>query len=153
ARAVLRAWGVRGDDAALDGLAAPLRHHAVSVDVLGSYLGRFCDGDPDRAPSRPGDEPDADPTARLSGLLAGYAERLTDAERDVLGRLSEFPQGATAELLGFLIDAGGPIAGALAGRGASELAALLDRLRDLGLVFRSQTARGATFALRPYLRE
>src|SRR5439155_8060505 len=31
ARAVLRGWGVKGDDATLDGLTAPLHYHALSV--------------------------------------------------------------------------------------------------------------------------
>src|SRR5205085_4119046 len=50
ARAVLHGWGVRGDDATLDRLAVPLHYHALSVAVLGSYLGKHWGGDPSNAP-------------------------------------------------------------------------------------------------------
>ena len=47
---VLRAWGVKGDDAALARLIEPLNiggfYHALSIAVLGSYLGNFAGGDP-----------------------------------------------------------------------------------------------------------
>ena len=50
-RAVLRGWGVKGNDTTLDSLAAPLHYHALSVAVLGSYLGKLWSGDPTRAPT------------------------------------------------------------------------------------------------------
>src|SRR6185436_10003344 len=39
--AVLRGWGVLGDDAALLAASAQVGHHALSVAVLGSYLHSF----------------------------------------------------------------------------------------------------------------
>jgi hypothetical protein len=54
ARAMLRAWGVRGDDATLDRLTVLLSGRAMSVDVLGAYLSHFCDGDPSVAGKLPG---------------------------------------------------------------------------------------------------
>ena len=45
ARAVLRGWGVKGDDRTLDRLATPLHYHALSVTVLGSYLGKLWAGE------------------------------------------------------------------------------------------------------------
>ncbi len=154
ARAVLRGWGVRGDDPTLDGLAAPLHYHALSVAVLGSYLGKLWDGDPTKAPTFDrGEMEDADPkAARLSRILTHYAQKLSDAERDLLARLSTFPRGVTVELLGFLVAAGGQIAGALAGCGEVRLKRLLDQLRDLGLVFRYRT-RHETFSAHPFLRD
>jgi hypothetical protein len=51
---VLRAWKVKGDDAALTQVLEPLNiggfYHALSVAVLGSYIGNFAGGDPSRAP-------------------------------------------------------------------------------------------------------
>ena len=48
---VLRAWNVHGDDDALTLLIEPLnvgnQYHALSVAVLGSYLGNFAGGDLD----------------------------------------------------------------------------------------------------------
>ena len=93
ARAVLRGWGVKGDDATLDALAAPLGYHALSVAVLGSYLGKLWGGDPTKAPTFDrGELAAADPkAAKLSRILTHYAEKLPDAERDLLARLSTFP--------------------------------------------------------------
>jgi hypothetical protein len=153
--AVLRGWGVKGDDKALDGLAAPLHYHALSVAVLGSYLGKLWGGDPARAPTFDrGEASAADPrAARLSRILTHYAEKLSDAEHDLLARLSTFPRGVTVEFLGFLIDAGGKIAGALVGFRQARLLVLLEQLRGLGLVFRYDTEQGATFTAHPFLRE
>jgi tetratricopeptide (TPR) repeat protein len=155
ARAVLRGWGVKGDDATLDGLAAPLHHHALSVAVLGSYLGKLWGGDSTKAPTFDrGEAAAADPkAARLNRVLTHYAEKLPDAERDLLARLSVFPRGVTVELLGFLVEAGGQIAGALVGCKQLRLLMLLEQLRDLGLVFRYDTPQGATFTAHPFLRE
>jgi tetratricopeptide (TPR) repeat protein len=155
ARAVLRGWGVKGDDATLDGLAAPLHYHALSVAVLGSYLGKLWGGDPTKAPTFDrGELADDDPkAARLNRILTHYAEKLPDVERDLLARLSTFPRGVTVEFLGFLMDAGGQIAGALAGCSQVRLLRLLEKLRDLGLVFRYDTPQGATFSAHPFLRD
>jgi len=50
----MRAWGVKGDDGALAHVIEPLNiggfYHALSVAVLGSYLGNFAAGDANRAP-------------------------------------------------------------------------------------------------------
>src|SRR5439155_10002106 len=153
--AVLRSWGVKGDDRTLDGLAAPLHYHALSVAVLGSYLGKLWGGDPTKAPTFDrGELAAADPkSARLNRILTHYAERLPNAERDLLARLSIFPRGVTVEFLGFVIEAGGQIAGALIGCHQVRLLTLLEQLRDLGLVFRYDTPQGATFTAHPFLRD
>jgi tetratricopeptide (TPR) repeat protein len=153
--AVLRGWGVKGDDATLDGLAAPFHYHALSVAVLGSYLGKLWGGDPTKAPTFDRhEEATADPkAARLNRILTHYAEKLPDAERDLLARLSTFPRSVTAEFLGFLIDAGEKIAGALVGCNQVRLLRLLEQLRDLGLVFRYDTPQGAMFSAHPFLRD
>jgi hypothetical protein len=153
--AVLRSWGVKGDDAILDGRAKDLGYHALSVAVLGSYLGKLWGGDPTKAPTFDRGEMSADDpkAARLTRILTHYAERLPDAERDLLARLSTFPRGVTAESLSFLIDAGGQIAGALAGCSQVRLLRLLKQLRELGLVFRYDVPQGAVFTAHPFLRE
>jgi hypothetical protein len=155
ARAVLRGWGVRGDDTTLDALVVPLHRHALSVAVLGSYLGKFCDGDPSLAPTFDHDELVATDSkaARLQRILTQYAEKLPDAERDLLARLSMFTRGVTAQFLGFVIDTGGRVSGALVGCNGARLRRLLEQLRDLGLVFRYETAGVATFTAHPFLRE
>jgi len=112
---VLRAWNVKGDDAALARLIEPLNtsglYHALSVAVLGSYLGNIAGGDPSRAPEFSlEDAKESDPKAwRLSRILEQYAKALTAAERDLLARLSLFPRGVKVELLGWIAQSGGEV--------------------------------------------
>src|SRR5207249_4708456 len=51
------------------------------------------------------------------------------------------------------IDAGVPVAGALAGCGEVRLKVILEQLRNLGLVFRYDAPPGATFTAHPFLRD
>src|ERR1019366_3751920 len=119
-------------------------YHALSVAVLGSYLGNFAGGDPNRAPEFSLEDAEAsdDPKARkLHHILEQYAKALTPVERDLLARLSLFPRGVKVELLGWIVQSGGEVAGALIGLAARELTRLLERLKALGLVFRYETDR------------
>jgi tetratricopeptide (TPR) repeat protein len=156
---VLRAWGVKGDDAALSRMIEPLNvgglYHALSVAVLGSYLGNFAQGDPSRAPEFSlADASESDPKARrLHRILEQYAQALTIAERDLLARLALFPRGVKVEILAWIVQSGGEVAGALMGLADGELAKHLERLRALGLVFRYETGRQAVYSAHPFLRE
>ncbi len=157
ARAVLRGWGVRGDDRVLDRLVEPLHHHALSVDMLGSYLGKLCGGDPDRSHDviREGLTSESE-SALLDRILARYVQKLSVAERDLMAHLGAFPRGVTLGLLRLLYEAGGTIPETLAGADQDRLLRRLQRLRDLGLVFRYDGPEGATFtthlSLRDYFR-
>src|SRR5205823_3990447 len=106
ARAVLRRWGVKGDDATLHALARRVHNHALTVAVLGSYLGTFHEGDPTKAP--PFDRavpPDADPkAAKLHRVLSFYARELSGRERDLLSRVSVFPRGVSLSTLNVLVN-------------------------------------------------
>lgn len=113
---VLRAWGVKGDDAALARAIEPLNiggfYHALSVAVLGSYLGNFAGGDPGAAPDFSLEEAkeSEDPKARkLYRILAQYTKALAPVERDLLARLSLFPRGVKAEVLGWIVQSGGEV--------------------------------------------
>jgi tetratricopeptide (TPR) repeat protein len=157
---VLRAWGVKGDDAALARTIEPLNiggfYHALSVAVLGSYLGNFAGGDPNRAPEFSLEDTNGsdDPKARkLHRILEEYARALTAVERDLLARLSLFPRGVKVELLGWIVQFGGEVAGALIGLDDRGLVGLLERLRALGLVFRYETDRQVVYSAHPFLRE
>src|SRR5262249_34520098 len=100
-----------------------------------------------------GESAAADPkAAKLNRILTHYAEKLPNAERDLLARLSTFPRGVTVEFLGFLIDAGGQVAGALVRGNPIRLLRLLEQLRELGLVSRSDPPQGAPFPAHPFLR-
>jgi tetratricopeptide (TPR) repeat protein len=155
---LLRAWKVNGDDAALVRLLEPLNingsYHALSVAVLGSYVGNFAAGDPSKAPEFSLDDAqESDPKARrLSRILEQYAKALTPVERDLLARLSLFPRGVKVEFLGWIVQTGGEVAGALIGLADRQLVNHLERLKGLGLVFRYETERQAVYSAHPFLR-
>lgn len=152
--AVLRGWGVKGDDGALRAAAEQVGHHALSVAVLGSYLRSFAGGSIEAVKAFDldavtGDDPRA---AKLARVLAFYAERLPAEERELLARLSVFTRGVTLDLLGVLVDAGGEVAGLLV-KAKPRLLALLGSLRERGLVFRYQSDAAITWTAHPFLRE
>ncbi|MGH9719561.1 MAG: tetratricopeptide repeat protein, partial [Bryobacteraceae bacterium] len=152
---VLRAWGVKGSDGTLEHVIEPLNiagfYHALSVAVLGSYLGNF----PGHAPPSIDEARDSDdPKARkLSRILEQYAKALTAVERDLLARLALFPRGVKVELLGWIVQSGGGVAGALIGLADQQLVKHLERLKALGLVFCYETDHQAVYSAHPFLRE
>ena len=152
--AVLRGWGVAGDDGALRTAAAQVGYHALSVAVLGSYLRSFAAGRIEAVKdfdldAVTGDDPKA---AKLARVLAYYAERLPVEERELLARLSVFPRGVTLDLLGVLVDAGGEVAGLLV-NAKPRLVALLGSLRGRGLIFEYRSDAAVTWTAHPFLRE
>lgn len=152
--AVLRGWGVVGDDGALRAAAAQVGNHALSVAVLGSYLRSFAGGRIEAVEefdldAVSGDDPRA---AKLARVLAYYAQRLPEEERELLARLSVFPRGVTIDLLGVLVDAGGEVAGLLL-KAKPRLVAFLGSLRARGLVFQYQSDEAVTWTAHPFLRE
>jgi tetratricopeptide (TPR) repeat protein len=151
---VMRGWGVKGDDVALERLIEPLNiggfYHALSVAVLGSYFGNV----PNAQEFSIEDAADTDPKARrLTRILEQYAKALTPVERDLLARLSLFPRGVKVELLAWIVQSGGEVAGALIGLSDHQLVKLLERLKGLGMVFRYETDRQAVYSAHPFLRE
>lgn len=152
--AVLRGWGVRGGDGALRAAAFQVGNHALSVAVLGSYLRSFSGGRIEAVKefdldAVTGDDPRA---AKLARVLAYYAQRLPEEERELLVRLSVFPRGVTIDLLGVLVDAGGEVAGLLL-NAKPRLLALLGSLRTRGLVFQYGSDEAVTWTAHPFLRE
>ncbi len=153
--ALLSEWGVQGDDDVLAELADRLGHHALSVSVLGSYLAEFCDGDPSKAPDFAVDEAaTADPqAAKLGRILAEYARSLPAPERDLLVRLSVFPRGVSVQVLGYLVNAGGEIAGHLVNADQERLVRLAKSLERQGLVFSYGKGQELRFTAHPFLRD
>jgi tetratricopeptide (TPR) repeat protein len=151
---VLRAWKVKGTDDALTRMIEPLnigsRYHALSVALLGSYLGNFVGDAPTFSLD---DAKETDPKARrLARILEQYEKVLTAVERDLLARLSLFPRGLKVELLGSIVQSGGEVAGALIGLADHQLAKHLEKLRALGLVFRYATDGQIIYSAHPFLR-
>jgi hypothetical protein len=96
AAALLRARGVKGDDATLQALATSWGRHALTISVLGSYLSTFAGGDPrklDRADARTGQ------SALLGTILERFADDLPGAETAILERLAAFRSGSSADVL------------------------------------------------------
>lgn len=156
---VLRAWKVKGDANALRRLLNPLNiggyYHALSVAALGSYIGNFAGGDPTRAPAFSlEDAKESDPKARrLSRILEQHYRALPRIERDLLARLALFPRGVEVEVLSWIIEAGGEVAGTLVGLTTRQLVQKLERLKDLGLVFRYESYQQMVFSAHPFMRE
>ena len=137
--ALLRAWGLSGDERALAPLAEASAGHALSVAMVGSYASTFLGCDPALATGLlPAEIAGDDPLARrLASVLEAYAARLPPGERELLARLSLFAGAADRDLL---VSLGGGDARAVLGA--------LARLERLGLVAR--TPAGVT--AHPFVR-
>ncbi len=96
--ALLRQRGVRGPDHRLEAMARDQGFHALSVDLLGGYVGRFLGGDParltpDAAAPAPGVGVDPRMAAvreqerRFARLAERYAEALGDSDPAALALL------------------------------------------------------------------
>ena len=48
---LLRARGAKGTDQVLDTIGRRQQYHALSLDLIGGYIGAFCEGDPNRLPA------------------------------------------------------------------------------------------------------
>lgn len=133
---VMRSWGVLGSDTQLAKVAGEVGCHALSVDVISSYLCNFANYAIEGAAKFSLDlARDDDPkAAKLSRILRFYAEELPSDERDLLARLAIFPRGANLEWLGTIAEAGGNVAGAILGA-RQRLPYLLDRLERRGLIY------------------
>ena len=154
ARAVLRRRSVKGSDAELDSLSNSVHCHALTIDVLGSYLGTYNNGDPSKAPSFDAEFlSDTDSkSAKLQRILTGYAGKMSPQERDLLARLSVFPRGVKMDVLEHLIRSGGQAAASLSSCGPADILKLVERLRGMGLVFRYNSEGIDTFTAHPFLR-
>ncbi|HZV07161.1 MAG TPA: hypothetical protein VE999_18915 [Gemmataceae bacterium] len=101
AMALLRRRGVRGDDETLSALVTAYGAHALTLDHLGSLIGQFLDGDPNRAPEAPAlSAKSGDRQAlRLARLLSVYERHLPAAELTLLCRLCMLRRSVREEQL------------------------------------------------------
>ncbi len=91
--ALLKERGVhRGTDAQLEAIARDQGFHALSVDLLGGYIARFCEGDPGSLPPDPHDQPAAAIDASLDPKVAAIQKqerkfnRLAERYHEALSR-------------------------------------------------------------------
>jgi hypothetical protein len=149
ARGLLRSLGVRGSDDDLDRAAAYGGFHAKAVELLGTYLTRFHNGDAAHAlPVGRGSDGDAelDEEQRVACVLALYQAALPQEAQDILALATAFREPAPeARLLEYL--ASDPVRALLHGtwgrtyapfaeRPTAWLAAQVQELVDLRLLER-----------------
>ncbi len=93
ARALLTSLGVRGDNAALDAVAAAGGRHAKAVELLGAYLARYHDGDAGalaELPESPAVEGASPEEVRVARVLAAWRRTLPAEAQDVIGLATAF---------------------------------------------------------------
>lgn len=151
---LLRLWGLRGSGGTLRELSTSTGGHALSVSMIGSYVGGFLGGDARRFEEVPLAEAARDDALarRLQAVLSAYAQALPERERDLLARLCVLGRGVDEEALQAIAQAGGELAGSLAGMGWAELRRTLSRLEKLGLVFAAREGQ-AIYSTHPFLRD
>lgn len=159
ARAVLKAWGVRGTDNVLDALSQEVGWHALSVRVMGAFLKNYADGDGAEGlgldldvMAHEASEADKK-AAKLDKLLGHLSTKMPATERELMARLSFFHRGIGVELLAALVDAGGEIAGVLAGANQARLQLLLRKLVEHGLAFSYGEGSHRVYTAHPFLRD
>jgi hypothetical protein len=127
ALALLRKRGVIGADEALLRLVETYGAHALTLDHLGSLIGQFLGGDPERVPEAPRLPAGGDRQAmRLARLLAAYERHLPPAELALLCRLCLLRRSLGAEQLFALFLCSPPVHA----RTVRELAEEVGRLSD-----------------------
>ena len=151
--ALLRRWGIQGGERSLEQLVTTAGGHALSLAMIGSYVGAFLGGDASRLDSiELGDAAREDVLARrLHAVLSTYAKALSSEERDLMARLSVFPGGIGEDAMMSVIRAGGDIAGSLAGFTVTELRRSLAKLERLGLVFSAREGQPGS-STHPFVR-
>lgn len=170
--ALLRSRGVHGADYQLSSVAEEQGHHALSVDLIGSFISRFCSGDPANLPPLPlanlirepqADIPAIDPVTaaireqerRFTRLAHRYREALASSDSATLALLERvclFRVGADAHLLASIFT--GPdrgfVGGAMAHLSAPAVQIRLDTLAELRLIER---APDNTYCIHPAVRD
>ena len=171
--ALLRERGVRGTDDRLRALARDQGLHALSVDLMGGYIARFYEGDPDLIPADPHVEiavdagPVLDPETaaiqeqerKFARIAARYGEALRESDPaalDLLQRFCLFRLGVTADILAdvFTGDQKEEVASPdLAGLSRGELNVKLNRLVEMHLL-EAEPSEGqpTTYTIHPAVR-
>ncbi|HWG44547.1 MAG TPA: hypothetical protein VN688_17340 [Gemmataceae bacterium] len=149
ARALLTSLGVRGETAVLDEVATAGGHHAKAVELLGTFLVRYHQGDArhhQELPELPRAEGASEEEHRVAGVLAAYQRALPQETQDLIALATAFRDPPSeVRLLEYL--ASEPVQTLLhdiwrrtyppfAGRGADWLATQIQKLIELRLLER-----------------
>ncbi|MGH7223569.1 MAG: hypothetical protein ACRELF_10100, partial [Gemmataceae bacterium] len=100
ARALLISLGVRGEETVLDEAAAACGYHAKAVELLGTFLVRYHQGDARRhreLPELPRDAAASEEEHRVARVLAAYQQVLPRETQDLIALATAFrdPPGET----------------------------------------------------------
>jgi hypothetical protein len=160
ARALLSSLGVHGEAAALDEVATAGGHHAKAVELLGTFLVRYHQGDARRhqeLPELPRPEGASEEEHRVARVLAAYQQALPQKTQDLIALATAFRDPPTeARLLEYL--ASDPVHALLhdtwrrtyspfAGRPSDWLRSQIQQLIDLRLLERVGRAGPASGSL------
>jgi len=169
---LLKARGVTGTDTALAELCELQGGHALTIDLLGGYIARYCDGDPSRLPDDALDDSEdlqsmeasvdaeagalLDQQRRFARLAYRYRQSLSEhdpAALALLERICLFRLGIDAQTL-HSIFAGSEKTGIsgehLAGLNEQQLDLRLKILTEMRLIERSRTGN---YAVHPAVRD
>jgi tetratricopeptide (TPR) repeat protein len=171
--ALLRACGVRkGTGGDLARLAEEHGRHALTVDLLGGFIGTFCDGDLTKLPAQReeivAEAAQLDPEVlalreqerKLARVASAYREALQKRDPAVLALLERvclFRLGVTAEILAAVFTGEGKekVSGhELAALGMRELQSKLAWLVELRLLEAARSENGETlYTVHPAVRD
>lgn len=153
--ALLREWGVRGSRAQLEEAAVRFGNHALSVSVLGSFIGSYWKGDIEKALDLSVDHfADTDNTAaKLRRLLSEYGRKFDKEEQQLMGWLCAFSYGLKESTLRVLLRPDSALGGVLAGVPMAQALQMLTRFEALGLAFAYKRADEFVFTAHPFLRD
>jgi hypothetical protein len=101
-RALLVTLGVRGSESELDSAAGWAGLHAKAVELLGTYLAQFCDGDAAahrKLPDRPRLEGTSDEEHHVTRVMAAYQAVLAPETQDILALATAFRDPPTESRL------------------------------------------------------
>ncbi|MEM9388679.1 MAG: TIR domain-containing protein [Pseudomonadota bacterium] len=169
---LLRQHGVHGSDAELEGVAEDLGRHALSVDLMGGYLTRFCGGDCARLPALADQDAVQTHDAQLDPAvaaiqeqerrLARLAKRYHDSLRSddpaalaLLQRLCLFRLGINLDAIAAIFTGKGKAAvsgRALASLSRDQVAAKLALLTEMRLIERAGHDE-QLYAIHPAVRD
>jgi tetratricopeptide (TPR) repeat protein len=102
ARELLRSLGAQGAERDLDALADRAGRHAKAVELLGTYLARFRQGDTCawlQESKATGEAAQSDVESSVAGVLALFPDALPQEEQDVLALATAFREPPTEALL------------------------------------------------------
>ncbi|MEM7151773.1 MAG: helix-turn-helix domain-containing protein [Myxococcota bacterium] len=150
---LLRRWGIDGTQAQASQALSRYGGHALTVATLASYAAGFHEGSLASIPAIDLSEAASDDLLafRLARVLEAYAGSMTEAQRDLVARVSLFPRGADVPTLLSMTRAAPKLAGAMP-QHKREVVRTLSQLETMGVIYRNREAE-SVFSAHPFVAE